>query len=105
MSNRQWRTRIRARITEGVEEVNEVKATPSVSTRHRGTWRWALTLLLGIAGIAGAVMRHRRDRSRLEQFVVPPPDQLTWRFREAATERSPIGNGVVRTHRPPAGEG
>ena len=64
-----------------------------------------VTVLLGILGVAGAVMRNRWQTSKPKRFAVLPDDQLTSRYRnEIATGRSPIGNGVVRAHHRPGSD-
>ncbi|MFY9805883.1 MAG: hypothetical protein WAK86_01285 [Pseudonocardiaceae bacterium] len=68
-------------------------------------WLWAISLLFGIAGVAGAVLRNRRlSRPAPERLMIRPVEQPTLRYREqVATGRAPTGNGVVRTERPSTG--
>lgn len=88
-----------------VKDVNEVNATRSHPARGQGHWPWVVTVLLGILGVAGAVVRNRWQSSKPKRFAVRPDDQLTWRYRDqVATGRSPTGNGVVRAHRRPGGD-
>ena len=64
-----------------------------------------VTVLLGILGVAGAVVRNRWQTSQPKRFAVRSDDQLTSRYRnEIATGRSPLGNGVVRAHHHPGGD-
>jgi len=71
---------------------------------RRSRWPWVVSVLLGILGVAGAVVRNRWQASRPQRFAVRPEDQLT-RYRNAvATGRSPLGNGVVRAHHRPGGD-
>jgi hypothetical protein len=88
-----------------VKDVNEVNATRSHPARGQGHWPWVVTVLLGILGVAGAVVRNRWQSSKPKRFAVRPDDQLTWRYRDqVATGRSPTGNGVVRAHHRPGGD-
>jgi hypothetical protein len=80
--------------------VNEVKTERSIRR-----WPWVVSLLLGIAGVAGAVLRHRRlPRHALERLALRPGEQPTLPYRDqVATGRAPTGNGVVRAERRSAG--
>lgn len=73
--------------------------------RSRSRWPWVVTLLFGIAGVAGAVVRNRWQSLKTERFAVRSAEQLTRRYREGvATGRAPIGNGVVRVQHRPGGD-
>lgn len=93
------------------EEVNEVETEhsigpqPGARPRHRRRWAWLVPLLLGIAGVTGAVVRNRRPRQvERQRLPIRPTGQPTPQYRnQVATGRSPIGNGVVRAERPSAG--
>jgi len=66
-------------------------------------WPWAVALLVGIAALAGAVVRNRglthRERPAIRLFDQPSPQ-----YREqVASGRSPIGNGVIRADHPSGG--
>ena len=68
-------------------------------------WRWVVPLLLGIAGVAGVVLRNRRQpRLDPEWLTVRPAERGSGQYRDqVATGQSPTGNGVVRAQRPSAG--
>jgi len=64
-----------------------------------------VTALLGIVGVAGAMVRNRWQSPKSVRSAVRTQDQLTSRYRhEVATGRSPVGNGVVRAHHRPGGD-
>ncbi|MDQ3762393.1 MAG: hypothetical protein M3460_12130 [Actinomycetota bacterium] len=80
--------------------MNEVK-----TKRGRRRWPWLVPLLLGLAGVAGAVVRNRMTH-QAEPGRLPsrPAAQPNSQYRDqVATGRSPTGNGVVRAERPSAG--
>ncbi|MCA1836170.1 MAG: hypothetical protein LC721_07525 [Actinobacteria bacterium] len=80
-------------------------ATRPDPARRRNHWPWVVTVLLGIVGVAGAVVRNRWQSVKSGRSAVQPPDHLTSRYRdEVASGRSPIGNGVVRAHHLPGGD-
>ena len=68
-------------------------------------WRWVVALLLGIAGVAGVLLRNRRQpRLDPEGLAVRQVERGSGRYRDqVATGQSPTGNGVVRAQRPSAG--
>jgi hypothetical protein len=80
--------------------VNEAKTQGSI-----GRWRWVVPLLLGIAGVAGVVLRNRRQpRPDPEWLTIRQVGRATGQYRDqVATGQSPTGNGVVRAQRPSAG--
>jgi hypothetical protein len=80
--------------------VNEVKTQGTI---HR--WRWVVPLLLGIAGVAGVVLRNRRQpRLDPEWLTARQVERGSGQYRDqVATGQSPTGNGVVRAQRPSAG--
>lgn len=97
------------------EEVNEVRTKHSTGhstgpqparaqPRRRRRWPWLVPLLLGIAGVTGAVVRNSRPRqTKLERLPTRSTGQPTLKYRDqVATGRSPTGNGVVRAERPSA---
>ena len=88
-----------------VEDVDEVNATRPDPARRRSHWPWVVTALLGIVGVAGAMVRNRWQSRKPVRSAVRTHDQLTSRYRdEVATGRSPVGNGVVRAHHRPGGD-
>jgi hypothetical protein len=79
--------------------VNEVTTTRAIRAQRRRRWPWALTLLLGLVGVAGAVVRGRLASAQPDQVSIQPAEHETWRYRDAvAAGRAPTGNGVVRAH-------
>lgn len=80
--------------------MNEAKAQGSI-----GRWRWVVPLLLGIAGVAGVVLRNRRQPRRdPEWLAIRQVERGTGQYRnQVASGQSPTGNGVVRAQRPSAG--
>ena len=68
-------------------------------------WPWAISMLLGIAGVAALVLRKRRSpRPAMEWSAIRPAERSAVRYRDqVATGRSPTGNGIVRAQRPPSG--
>ena len=92
-------------MNNSVEDVNEVNATHPDPGRRRSHWPWVVTVLLGIVGVAGAVVRNRWQSPKPGRSAVRTHDQLTSQYRdEVTTGRSPIGNGVVRVHHRPGGD-
>jgi hypothetical protein len=56
-------------------------------------------LLLGLAGVAGAVVRGRLASTQPDQVSIRPAEHQAWRYRDdVAAGRAPTGNGVVRAH-------
>ena len=80
--------------------MNEAKTHGSIRR-----WRWVVPLLLGIAGVAGVLLRNRRQpRLDPEWLTVRQVERRSGRYRDqVATGQSPTGNGVVRAQRPSAG--
>ncbi len=80
--------------------MNEAKTQGSIRR-----WRWVVPLLLGIAGVAGVVLRNRRQSRRdPEWLAIRQVERGTGQYRnQVATGQSPTGNGVVRAQRPSAG--
>ncbi|MCU1608784.1 MAG: hypothetical protein JWM45_700 [Pseudonocardiales bacterium] len=81
--------------------MNDAKAQGSIRR-----WGWVVPLLLGIAGVAGVVLRNRRQsRPDREWLATRTVERATVQYRDqVATGRSPTGNGVVRAQRPSAGD-
>lgn len=70
---------------------------------RRNRWPWVVTLLLGIVGLAGAVVRNRSQSLEAERFAVRSAEPLTRPHRDEVSAGSPIGNGVVRAQHRPGG--
>ncbi len=80
--------------------MNEAKTQGSIRR-----WRWVVPLLLGIAGVAGVVLRNcRQPRHDPEWLAIRQVERVTGQYRnQVATGQFPTGNGVVRAQRPSAG--
>jgi hypothetical protein len=80
--------------------VNEAKTQGSIRR-----WRWVVPLLLGIAGVAGVLLRNRRQpRLDPEWLTARQVERGAGQYRDqVATGQSPTGNGVVRVQRRSAG--
>jgi hypothetical protein len=82
------------------KDVNEVMRQRTVRR-----WPWVVSMLLGIVGVAAAVLRKRRlPRLEPEWLAIRPDERSTGQYLDQVTTgRSPTGNGIVRAQRPSAG--